>query len=271
MEIGKSLKSNMKTMNESFRAPTPMPGKKERSKSNVNSSTLGNTFLNLFQENEDAYNFYDEKKEGLFTKNEKNSRFHLTDETLITMTEKITTLHNSEEYLYVGTGDGKIYCYEIQEVQEEEKTKLKKKEISIFQTSEKETIEKIEVDEACSLLFFLSAGVVTILHSKTLILKTEFNASEKNKGAYTSIERGEFTGGLRSGSISMFTLDSSRVLEKGSANHKIAIFGSKSKYIDIYKYVMSYFQFKISIGKYRRVFTKRCTFSWKLLCHIVHL
>jgi hypothetical protein len=245
MEIGKSLKSNMKTMNESFRAPSPLPGKKERSKSNVGSVNLGNTFLNLFQENEDIYNFYDEKKEGLFTKNEKNPRFHLTDETLITMTEKITTLHNSEEFLYVGTGDGKIYCYEIQEIQEDEKIKLKKKEVSIFQTSEKEAIEKIEVDEACSLLFFLSAGVVTILHSKTLILKTEFNASEKNKGAYTSIEKGEFTGGLRSGSISMFALDSSRVLEKGSANHKIAIFGSKSKYIDIYKYVRNKFEFMI--------------------------
>jgi hypothetical protein len=219
MEIGKSLKSNMKTMNESFRAPSPLPGKKERSKSNVGSVNLGNTFLNLFQENEDIYNFYDEKKEGLFTKNEKNPRFHLTDE--------------------------KIYCYEIQEIQEDEKIKLKKKEVSIFQTSEKEAIEKIEVDEACSLLFFLSAGVVTILHSKTLILKTEFNASEKNKGAYTSIEKGEFTGGLRSGSISMFALDSSRVLEKGSANHKIAIFGSKSKYIDIYKYVRNKFEFMI--------------------------
>eukprot|EP01080_Neovahlkampfia_damariscottae_P008830 gene8831-779_t len=225
MEFGKSLNNFARrgSMAISKGGQTPDTGSRKSSLTGL-----------LFQEKEEIYNFYDHPKEGVFTTNDKLPRYHFTSEELFSMNDKISTLHCVNSYLYVGTTTGEIICYEISEVQTNDSLSLNKIEISKYQTKEKQPIIKIETDENCSLLFFLSNDCVTMLHFKTLILKNDYNEDENNKGAYSFIEKGVISGGLRSGSLTLFTLDKTRDHEGGL--HRIAIFGNKSKNIDVYEY-----------------------------------
>eukprot|EP01080_Neovahlkampfia_damariscottae_P008304 gene8304-128_t len=95
-------------------------------------------------------------------------RMNFPTKKIITLkNENVTALYTSDEYVYVGTDNGKIYKYF-------ENNELEHDLIKTFETPNKKQITKISTDEKFKLLFFQDEKSIGILNSSDFQFKKDF-------------------------------------------------------------------------------------------------